>query len=61
MAVGQSPVLLWRVEKQTQHKETKTVFLVVGPFVRADENTAFKLRVRQDHYLSQKKKKRDDN
>lgn len=56
MAIGQSPVLLWRVEKQTQNIETETIFLVGGPFIRADEDAAFELRIRQHHYLSQKKK-----
>lgn len=57
MTVGQSPILLWRVKKQTQYVETETVFLVTGPFIGADEDAAFELRVCQHHYLSQKKDK----
>lgn len=57
MAVSQSPVLLWGVKEQTQDVETKTIFLVASPFVRADQDAAFELRVRQHHNLSNKKYK----
>lgn len=57
MAVGQGPVFLGWVEEQAQDIEVEAIFLIAGPFIRADENTAFKLWVSQHHYLTQKRGK----
>lgn len=56
MAVGKDPVLLLWMKQQAEDVEVETIFLIGGAFVRADEQTAFHLRVCQQHDLQHKKK-----
>lgn len=57
-AVGQHPVLLLGMEEQALDVEREPVFLVSGPFVRADQDTALHFRITEKHDLMAKQRRK---
>lgn len=51
MAVRQNPVLLLRVEEKAEDVKIQPILLIRGSLVRADQQTALHLWIREQHDL----------